>query len=267
MQYGNGVAEMSINNIKKPDSLIKAVDRVAKLCPFYSYTADAGQRMDMDSAIAELKSAFREYADLIEREVIKLTRIYQAEYEEMWQEVIEKNEIFNINLDSLMNKNRHLEDKLHGFIAKKADIIFEYSRRDFNSIIQGNITKNIYYCSNHEKFERIMNYIDNNINIGIRQMRTHISNVLHSHDSAIRNKCFKTNMISYEYIQEKKKIRNSLSGKLRYLKRKTDSLKIHDDFENTLAVMAKSIMEYNEYESYTGIKKRVRRTHKKNGVQ
>lgn len=273
MQYGNGVTEMSINNIKKPDSLIKAVDRVAEFCPFYNNSADERKKMDMDSAIAELKSAFKEYTDLIEREVIKLTRIYQAEYEEMWQAVIENNDIFNINLDSLMNKNRHLEDKLHGFIAKKADIIFEYSRRDFNSILhctvlysRGNTT-NIIHCSNQQLEQYLMNYIDKYISIGICQMKAHISNVLHSHDLAIRNKCFKLNMIPVKNIQEKKKIRNALSGKLRYLKRKTDNLKIHNNFENTLAIMVNSIMENEADESYTGIKKRVRRTRKRNGFQ
>lgn len=252
MQYGNGVAEMSINNIKKPDSLIKAVDRVVKLCPYYSNNVDDGKKMDMDSAIAELKSAFREYADLIEREVIKLTRIYQAEYDEMWRKVIEENDVFNIDLDSLMNKNRHLEDKLHGFIAKKADIIFEYSRREFDNILRNNISG------------RLMVYIDKYIGIGIRQMRTHISNVLHSHDSSIRNKCFKTNMIPAESIQEKRKLKNSLSGRYKRLRHKVNNLKIHDNFENTLAIMAKNIMENESDENYTGIKKRVCRTRKRN---
>ncbi len=243
---------MSINNIKKPNSLIKAVDRFTKLCPYYPDNVDDRKRMDMDSAIAELKSAFREYADLIEREVIKLTRIYQSEYEEMWHKVIEENDMFNIDLDSLMNKNRHLEDKLHGFIAKKADIIFEYSKREFDNILHYNTTG------------RLMIYIDKYISIGIRQMRTHISNVLHSHDSAIRNKCFKVNMIPAENIQEKRKLKNSLSGKYRRLRRKTENLKIYDNFENTLAIMAKNIMENEPDESYTGIKKRVRRTRKRN---
>lgn len=274
MRYRNGIAEMSINNIKKPDSLIRTVDKIAKLCPFNSNSADDGKKMDMDSSIAELKSAFREYADIIEREVIKLTRIYQAEYEEMWQKVIEENEVFNINLDSLMNKNRRLEDKLHGFIAKKADVIFEYSYNPFQYVLSrytrhdysngytesfyGNY-KNGYECMKSE----MMKYIDKYVNTGIFQMSTHISNVLHSHDSAIRKQCFKLNMLRDESIKEKKKLRNSLSGKCRYLKRKVENLKIRDDFENTLAVIVNDIMENEADESYTRIKKRVRRTRKR----
>lgn len=220
---------MSMNNIRKPDSLFKAVERVAELCPYYPDNADEGKKMDMDSAIAELKSAFREYADLIEREVIKLTRIYQEEYEEMWQKVIEENEVFSINLDSLMKKNRHLEDKLHGFIAVKADTIFEY--REFKSIL----------CYNTSY--RLMNYIDKSIGIGIRQMSKHISNVLHSHDKLIRNKCFRTNSISFESVKEKNSIKNSFSRKYRSIRYKTANLKIKDDFCSTLAVITKSIME------------------------
>lgn len=266
---------MSINNIKKPDSLVKAVDKVAKLCPFNSNSADEGKKMDMDSAIAELKSAFREYADMIEREAIRLTRIYQAEYEEMWLELIKENEIFSINLDSLMNKNRHLEDKLHGFIAKKADSIFEYSYSPFQYVFSHytlynnslGYTERFYgnYKNGHECMKsEMLKYIDNNVNIGICQMSTHISNVLHSHDLAIRNKCFKLNMIPDESIEEKRKLRNSLSNKLRYIRRKSENLKIRDNFENTLAIIAGALWRIKVDESYTRVKKRVRRTRKRN---
>lgn len=240
---------MSMNNIRKPDSLVKAVERVTKLCPYYPDNADEGKKMDMDSAIAELKSTFREYADLIEREVIKLTRIYQEEYEEMWQKVIEENEVFSINLDSLMKKNRHLEDKLHGFIAVKADTIFEYSKREFNGILRCNIVYSEGSITNHVRCDSsqlpkyLMNYIDKSIGIGIRQMSKYISNVLYSHDKLIRNKCFRTNSIPFESVKEKNSIKNSFSRKYRSIRYKTANLKLKNDFCSALAVITKSIME------------------------
>lgn len=128
----------------------------------------------------------------------------------------------------------------------------------YNERFYGNY-KNGHECMKSE----MMKYIDNNVNIGIFQMSTHISNVLHSHDSAIRKQCFKLNMLRDESIKEKKKLRNSLSGKCRYLKRKVENRKIRDDFENTLAVIVNDIMENEADESYTRIKKRVRRTRKR----
>ena len=82
-------------------------------------------------------------------------------------------------------------------------------------------------------------------------MRTHISNVLHSHDSAIRNKCFKMNMVPAKNIQGKRNLKYYLSGKYKRLRCKTENLKIYSNFEDTLEIMVKSIMENDTDESYT----------------
>lgn len=276
MQFRNGVAEMSISKIKKPDSLIKAEDKVAKLCPFNpDLNTDEGKKMDMDSAIAELKSAFREYADIIEREVIKLTRIYQADYEEMWQKVIEENEVFNINLDSLMNKNRHLEDKLHGFIAKRADTIFQYSYISFKDVFnsytrfdnnRGYTERFIGNYKNGYEYMKseLEKYVDNNINIGILQMRKYVSDALLRHNKSIINKFIAVNDISDELIINKKSEQKTLKGSSDCKKSINRYLRTYCYYCNTIETIAKDIMENGFNGNYTGSKKRVRRNHKRN---